>query len=190
MIRTIDNFLPAKVFEKLRASADHWVYGDVENPADGAVYPGIHPVVVGQLREVIIGKLAVEHDAWPEVRFMFLRLSTEGTLTHERYHSDISMGQYTLVLYLNRLEHCQGGTDMVAHCSGFDSAPQTDLDYECYIADQDKPDAWETYYSCQMKPNRALIVDAELLHAAKPFGGFGKDATDGRLVLCCFYEVQ
>lgn len=191
MIRTIDNFLPEEMFARLRDFADSANYKNEYNPADGAYYPGISKNIPDDIQYHIWEELAWAH-AVNKVKpnYTFMRLSVEGTPTHERYHTDVAMGEYTLVLYLNRTEHCQGGTDVVAHCSGFAFTPRDAEDYVLYKEDQDNDAAWDIVHRCKMKSNRAFIVNSDRLHVAQPKGGFGKDTTDGRLVLCCFYEVQ
>lgn len=173
----IDGFLPD--FDDFRAWADTQLYAPVVNPADGVEYPGICANVptwgTRQRLESIFGQPV-------KINTAFMRLSLEGVQAPHQAHNDALMGQYSLMLYLNRAEHCQGGTSLVRHASGDDMAH--------WETDHSKPEMWRVYSMCEMRPNRAFIFRAELFHRAEPVNGFGRDATDGRLVYTCFFDLQ
>jgi hypothetical protein len=174
---TLDNF--SWRFDEIRSFADHANYEDVTNPVDGVVYPGI-------CRDVpefdILNRLRRLRFLGPiENPTMFMRLSTEGTTPPHWAHSDESMGRYSLMLYLNRAEHAKGGTALLRHRDG-------EPDIEVWARDTNLPEQWEILSVCEMRPNRAFIFRSELWHAALPIGGFGKDATNGRLVLTVFFS--
>lgn len=173
----IDGFLPD--FDDWRAWADSQRYESVVNPADGVEYPGICKDVptwgASQRLAAIFGQPV-------NIKTAFMRLSTMGVQAPHQAHHDALMGQYSLMLYLNRAEHCRGGTSLVRHVSGDDVTH--------WESDHNKPDMWRVYSLCEMRPNRAFIFRADLMHRAEPIGGFGSDASDGRLVYTAFFDVQ
>lgn len=182
----VDDFLDD--FSFWREWADTQTFKDEVNPVDGVTYPGICKAVpawgIQQRLNGIMG-------APVTINSIFARLSLAGGSPPHWAHNDASMGQYSLMLYLNRPEHCAGGTALVKHCLfGFCEGPRDEEELEACKQDTNDQDAWEKTMLCEMKPNRAFIFRSELMHAAMPIGGFGKDATDGRLVLTSFFSVQ
>lgn len=172
----VDDFLPD--FDDWRAWADKQTYSPLINPADGVEYPGICkdvPVYGTRLRLEAIMQHPVKINA------AFMRLSLEGSRAPHQAHHDGLMGQYSLMMYMNRPEHCQGGTGLVRHVSG------DDLTH--WETDHSDPDKWRVYSLCEMKANRAFIFRANLMHRAEPIGGFGTDATNGRLVYTAFFDI-
>jgi hypothetical protein len=118
-----------------------------------------------------------------------MRLSPDGVHVPHPVHTDISMGKYSLMLYLNRAEHCRGGTSILKHIeSGMVRTPRTEEEFALWQRDMRNPEAWSYVDAAEMAPNRAFIFDADMYHRAEPEGGFGKDATDGRLVLTMFFD--
>jgi len=173
----IDSFLPD--FDDFRAWADTQVYAPVVNPADGVEYPGICkdvPVYGTRMRLQAIMQHPVKINA------AFMRLSLAGVHVPHQSHHDGLMGQFSLMLYLNRPEHCRGGTSLVRHVSGDDMAH--------WEADHSRPEMWQVYSMCEMAPNRAFIFRADLMHRAEPIGGFGDNPTNGRLVYTAFFDLE
>ena len=173
----IDEFLPD--FDDFRNWADRQIYAPVINPADGVEYPGIcsHVPTYGtRLRLEAIMQHPVKINA------AFMRLSLAGVHVPHQAHHDGLMGQYSMMLYLNRAKHCQGGTSLVRHVSGDDLAH--------WETDHSKPEMWCAYSLCEMAPNRAFIFRADLMHRAEPVGGFGDGAENGRLVYTAFFDLQ
>lgn len=173
----IDDFLPD--FDDWRAWADKQRYAPVVNPADGVEYPGICkevPTFGTRMRLEAIMQHPVKINA------AFMRLSLAGVQVPHQAHHDALMGQYSLMLYLNRAEHCQGGTSLVRHVSGDDLAH--------WERDTNRPEMWSVYSLCEMRPNRAFIFRADLMHRAEPVGAFGTDPTNGRLVYTAFFDIQ
>lgn len=173
----IDSFLPD--FDDWRAWSDKQTYAPVVNPADGVSYPGICREVptwgAAQRLGAIFGQPV-------NIKAAFMRLSLQGDRVPHQAHNDVVMGQYSMMVYLNRPEHCQGGTSLVRHVSGDDFAH--------WQTDHSKPEMWNVYSLCEMQPNRAFIFRADLFHRAEPVGGFGTDATNGRLVFTAFFDVK
>ncbi len=170
----VDDFLSD--FDMWRSLADEATYADVVNPHDGVTYPGIGTKVPSWgIRERIQGVMG----APVRINRAFMRLSLEGSKAPHQAHHDGVMGQYSLMVYLNRPEHCRGGTELVRHV-------QSD---EMWPTDHSIPEAWRAYSVCQMATNRAFIFRASLMHRAMPLFGFGSDARDGRLVYTAFFDL-
>jgi hypothetical protein len=169
-----DNFIES--YDYLRAFCDTATFEDTINPYDGFVYPGVcmkAPFEIIQYSLVkAIGHANLIHGA--------LRLSTQDVKAPYHVHADDFMGgQYTVIVYLNRPRHCQGGTSFLRHKQ---TGAVRGIDSPDWQADEASPEAWATEFICPMKSNRALIFDSRLLHRAEPMDGFGADPTDGRLV--------
>lgn len=172
----IDDFLPD--FAGWRNWADTLDYAGETNPVDGVTYPGIYSKVptwgTKQRLDMIMG-------APVAINMSFLRLSLQGTPVPHWAHNDASMGQYSLMVYMNRPEHCDGGTALVRHLQS--------ESVEIAQADSNDPTKWQIYGACEMKANRAFIFRSDLMHAAMPVGGFGDNAQNGRLVLTAFFNL-
>lgn len=165
-------------FDGWRQWADGLTYEDETNPADGVVYPGIYRhVPTWGTRQRLAGFFG-------DVRInaLFLRLSVDGVAVPHQAHDDSVMGRYSLMVYMNRAEDCCGGTSLVRHVDG-------DITPDVWARDTNIPDQWEVTSLCEMKPNRAFIFRADLMHRAEPIGGFGKDAAGGRLVMTAFFDA-
>lgn len=172
----IDDFLPD--FAGWRAWADDCVYTDEINPVDGVTYPGIcRDVPTWGTQQRLQGVLGTA----VTINTCFSRLSLHRSHVPHWAHNDASMGQYSLMIYLNRPEHCRGGTGLVRHI-------ETDS-VEIAIADSNSPEMWDIYSTCEMKTNRAFIFRSDLMHAALPVGGFGHSPADGRLVMTAFFDL-
>lgn len=176
-LEIIDDFLPQDVFEHLRTHCDKLDYSGVVNPADNVLYPGIS-IEIPEITMQFLGR----------PKYAFLRLSLEGIPTPHQAHTDMLMGHRSLMFYVNRPEHCRGGTSLVQHKeTGMYRNPVNSAEEALWKQDTNNPDMWEVYEMAEMVPNRAVLFDAELMHRAEPIGGFGTDAKNGRLVLTAFY---
>lgn len=181
-IHVIDSFLPEEVYARLRTHADGLAFDGVRNPVDGVVYPGISTDIPDEVRSW------VRIMAGADIKMLFMRLSLAGVPVPHQAHTDSVMGRTSLMLYLNRVEHCQGGTQLVFHRqTGMLADPRDERELKAWQEDTNKPEAWAVYEQADMKPNRAFIFPARLMHRAAPIGGFGADATNGRLVLTAFF---
>jgi len=173
----IDDFLPQDVFTALRQHCDKLSYSGVASPVDGVIYPGIS-LDIPEFVKVFLG--------CPKT--LFMRLSLKGVEAPHQAHTDSVMGTRSLMLYLNRSEHCQGGTSLVRHeHTGMRRDPKTPEELAIWELDTNRRTAWQIYDIAKMQPNRAAIFDAGLMHRAEPVGGFGENAQNGRLVLTAFY---
>lgn len=174
----IDDFLDD--FARWRAWLDEATYADVTNDADGVVYPGICGDLPGELQDEIRYKLVASAGV-TKVNYLFARLSVTGSNPPHWAHHDGSMGARSLMLYMNRPQHCDGGTAMLRHRDGEPSP-------EVWARDTNDAARWHLESVCHMRTNRAFVFRADQWHAALPRGGFGRDAYDGRLVITAFFE--
>lgn len=187
MYTSIDNFLPD--FDEFRQYCDELDYSGMTNDADGVFYPGVTDDIPMHISQHVINCVSM-HLGRPIVpSAMFLRITTEGTHAPHQAHTDLAMGKYGLMLYLNRVEDCVGGTSFVMHKeTGMKSNPINDKLVEVWRRDTNNPEAWQVLDICEMRPNRAMIFDASMMHRAEPIGGFGTTNQDGRLVLVMFFN--
>lgn len=175
---TADDFLDD--FARWRSWLDDAAYADITNDADGVVYPGICAELPAELQSEISYKLGLICEV-TKINYLFARLSVSGMNPPHWAHHDGAMGKRSLMLYMNRPEHCEGGTAMLRHRDGEPSP-------EVWARDTNKPQQWRLESVCEMKPNRAFMFRADQWHAAMPRGGFGTDARNGRLVITAFFE--
>jgi hypothetical protein len=118
-----------------------------------------------------------------------MRLSLADVPVPHQAHTDTVMGDFSMMLYMNRAEHCQGGTSLVRHVTGMDTDPIDEESQKVWLRDTNIPEMWTPYTRCEMRTNRAFIFRANLMHRAEPLGGFGTDATNGRLVMTAFFNL-
>jgi len=184
----IDGFLDD--FESFRAHIDSVDYNGYVNPVDGVEYPGISDDISEGIRAEVIYKLqkAVKR---PIIKAtLFMRLSVEGHEAPHQAHNDEIMGQFSMMLYLNRVEHASGGTSFLRHKKlGFSASLETKEQEDAWKEDTNKYDEWDIIGVIDMLPNRAAIFNSNQMHRAEPVAGFGSNAQDGRLVLVCFFDV-
>lgn len=180
----IDHFLPD--LQGWREWADTATYEDVVNPLDGVSYPGICKDVPAygtrKRLESVMGSAV-------RINTIFTRLSLAGVPVPHQAHTDAVMGQFSLMVYLNRAEHCRGGTSLVRHVNGMDRNPLDEEQRMTWERDTNIPEMWKPYSMCNMQPNRAFIFQADLMHRAEPIGGFGDSPENGRLVLTAFFDL-
>lgn len=181
----VDNFL--KTFDKLKFAATHTQYCGLVNPHDGVRYPDITVDIPVECLDEVQDRLDEVMGRPVEIKTIFMRLTSINTSgAPHQAHNDSVMGDFTLLLYLNG---GPGGTSLVKHReTGMEGQPETQEQYEAWLRDTNVPDAWEITDMVYMKENRANIIAAERMHRAEPIGGFGKDASDGRIVLTAFFE--
>lgn len=178
----IDDFLSD--FPVIRRWADHATYENPTNPYDALGYHGI-------ATECPADSLLRSLQRWfhPGVKLVhsMVRLSIEGCPVPYQAHADSFMGsRFTAIVYLNRPEHCRGGTALLRH---IESGAVKESDGKAWKDDENDPDAWEVLSLCPMQTNRAFCYRSDLLHRSEPLGGFGTDARDGRLVLIGLFDL-
>lgn len=185
----IDDFF--EDFSDVRARLDNARYADMQSPVDGVVYPNIcveiPPAIAAECKQRLEEALGLKI----RKKWLFVRLSPAGVDVPHQAHTDSCMGQFSMMLYLNRPEHCAGGTSLLRHkANGTESDPTTPSELEDWKRDMNTPDAWEPTLLCGMKANRAFVFPAERYHRAEPIGGFGSDARDARVVMTMFFDGE
>lgn len=182
----IDNFTPD--FAELQKFARTAEFTDVVNDFDGVTYPLICSNIPDHFKLGVLSLIA-KHFALPISPTMFLRRSPKGVPCPHQVHSDASMGRYSLMLYLNAEDDCEGGTSFLSHrATGIGYNPQLPEAATIVTADQNNSQAWDVRDRVNMHPNRAVIFDAARLHRAEPVGGFGDTPENTRVVLTCFFS--
>lgn len=174
-VKVIDDFF--EDFEEFRRYLDLVYYEGEVNPADGVFYPGVSTDIPPYF------KLQVRERVGIEPRYLFLRLSPEGQATPHQAHHDAIMAKQTMIVYLNREEHCQGGTSLVEHVEYGKDVPD-----EIWVRDTKNPEMWTVSSELEMKPNRAVIYPSEIWHRSEPIGGFGDVPRNARLVMVGFFD--
>lgn len=159
-------------------------FNGIVSPADGVLYPYISPIpanIGGRIHKVL-------SEWYPErqvdIQFQFARLSVEGLIAPHRVHNDLSMGDYTSILYISE----QGGTSFHTHRElGFSGQPASELELEAWKLDHSVEEAWHTDLYIPAKGNKITSYPADRLHSASP--GYGRDSHDGRLVVVTFFNL-
>lgn len=187
----VDEFFEPIVASQLRLETVTKEFKDHMNPVDGVTYPGI--LRADEVVRSLVETSLLSHFDYAKIKLkdVFFRLSIWGTSAPQQAHTDVTMGKYTLLVYMNDVYpkvYC--GTTILEHASGMmPTNPQNS--YQELVANNDKNNAqaWTIVGMCQAKFNRAFIIRSDLFHRSEPVGGFGVDNIDGRLVLCAFFEV-
>jgi len=183
----IENFIES--FSELRSASLNYEFKNEVNHTDGVSYPLICRDIPPRVYEQVMQNL---HDLFgrpPKDPVIFMRRSPKGIVVPHIVHSDKSMGDYSLMLYINEESPTGSGTSFVNHVeSGVAYSGTSPAFNNIIVADQNKIEAWAVNEHVEMKPNRALIFQASKLHMASPLGGFGKDTKSVRVVLTCFFS--
>ena len=176
----IDGFL--NKFEDLKKYASVASFNREASPADGAVYPAIDFNIPDDIKTDFVDRIQEEKGFKINPRMIFLRANALGEAEPYQAHNDLNMADHTCILYLTD----RGGTAFVQHKeTGVD---KNDFDfYDAWARDCNKYDKWEVKDFCEMKPNRALFFDAELMHRGEPIEGYG-EGNDSRMIMVCFYD--
>lgn len=183
----VDSFLTS--YNELRDFADQADFKSAVNPIDNVSYPGICKDIPENIKLEILGKLSELKGSNLLRAEMFLRMSPKGAPCPHQAHTDVIMGDFSCMLYLNRQEHCMGGTSILRHkATGIGYAPESPDFIKIISDDQNNPSAWDVVDYAVMHPNRAFIFKANRVHRAEPIGGFGATSKDARIVLTCFFS--
>lgn len=182
----INDFLPE--FDELQKFALSAEFANVVNEVDGVTYPLICADIPSHLKFAVYSALEKNFCA-PVSPTIFMRRSPAGVPCPHQVHSDASMGDYSLMLYLNNTDDCQGGTSFLSHKAlGIAYHPEHPEAVNVVTSDQNNPDAWKIRDMVEMAPNRAVIFNSSRLHRAEPVGGFGDIPENTRVVLTCFFK--
>jgi hypothetical protein len=176
-----ENFLSDKAFDELRDAAATVAFRDIRSDVDGVTYPEISMEVPNLVR------LECEFLAQRSCRRIFMRRSPKGVTVPNIHHTDNSMGDTSLMLYLDKYGD-DAGTAFVRHWSmGVNYAPRLEALVDLLRKDANTVEAWIPYAKCEAEANRACIFDAGYFHRAEPIGGYGEGA-EARTVLTAFYD--
>lgn len=180
----IDNFLGS--YNELKEYAKTADFRDIVNPVDGVVYPHICDSIPAHIRSEILGRIEFLTKKKPHNITMFMRRSPRSVFCPHIVHNDLSMGDNSLMLYMNDCE--DGGTAIVRHWdTGIMYHPSSEHSQNEAVKDQNNPDKWAIFHKFDMKENSAALFDAGLFHCALPIGGFG-DGAEARTVLTVFFS--
>jgi hypothetical protein len=176
----IDDFLDDLPI--VRGWADTATFENSTNPYDSLEYHGI----ATQCPQASLTRALQRWFPGAKLVHSMVRLSTLGAPIPYQAHADAFMGsRYSVIVYLNRPEHCRGGTSLLKHKNG----AVKESDPGDWKADENNPAAWEILLTCPMVQNRAFIYRSDLLHRSDPLGGFGEFKHDGRLVLIGLFDL-
>lgn len=192
MIEKFENFAPD--FQEVRQSVINGGFATQTGP-DGAEYTGISMYPVTHWFDRIADLVGCE--IVPKISCF--RLNLAGEFPHSWVHSDDICAKYASVLYMNEPEQCYGGTAFWRHMDkGIDRLPSkeeltakgvdADAFYLSMNAEWKDLGLWSQINFMPMRSNRFITYPTCLFHSRYPFGGFGKDAKDGRLIWICFYD--
>jgi len=180
----IDSFL--ENYSELKKHSLSCSFSDIVNPVDGVAYPFINKDIPESIVSEAQEKLS-EIFGDVKINAIFLRMSPAGVGVPHMAHTDISMGRYSLMLYLNDKDGA--GTGLLTHKeTGIAFTPESQYFADIVIADQNNCDAWHITEMAHMKENRAAIFDANRFHCALPVGGFGDSQSESRIVLTVFFD--
>ena len=181
----IENFLdfPENIIDYAKEAN----FVDGESPYDGIVYPLICKDIPEKILYDAMYNLTYKAmGRMPKDPVCFMRRSPEGQPVPHRYHTDNSMGAYSMMLYLE--DNPDAGTGFARHEeTGLTTAPVTAASLNKTIKDCNDDSKWQIYKVAEMVKNKAVIFDSHLFHVALPIGGFGK-GKESRTVFTCFFS--
>jgi hypothetical protein len=195
-LRVVNDCLPAPLFASLRDFAHKADFGDVINPVDGVIYPGIMPSVPQWIQRSLIREIAKSMDVsvrQVKVDTCFFRVTHKNTPPAPHgAHNDISHAEYSMFFYVNdKPANLEGlaGTSLLSHKqTGLKGQPKSVEEWDIWQRDTNDYDAWHIDEMVFWEPNRMAIYPADRMHRAEPVGGWGSDQADGRLVLIMFFS--
>jgi len=180
----IDGFLSN--YNLLKDYSLSCVYQDEINEVDGVTYPLICKDIPAVVETEVLEKASQIINKEIKQHTIFLRQSPKGVDCPHQCHSDISMGDHSLMLYLNT--RSDGGTSLVHHIpTGEAYNPIVDSVVEAINKDVNDHTSWIVDGVIEMKENRAFIFPSDRFHRAEPIGGFGA-GEEARTVLTCFFS--
>jgi len=182
----LDDFLEPLEFDLLRSYAWALEYKDQVAPFDGQTYPNIGLPVPESVEQRLSVQLSWIMGYKVVPKYVAFRLSLEGSDPPQWAHSDLEVARYNFLLSLNEgpastllLSHME--TDMQYH-------PRNDFELGVWRRDFNDSSKWHIRAEVDLAPNRAVIMDSGLIHAADPRRGYGETVHDGRLILLSFFD--
>lgn len=113
----------------------------------------------------------------------FFRRSPQGQKEPHFIHSDVDMGDYSAVLYLNPSPPKGDGTDFWAN--RFNQV-SSDVPHE-FSKEGEKPGAWRRYFHVAAKFNRMVLFQSNRFHSRSIFDNWG-DENEARLTQVTFFD--
>ena len=180
----LDNFLDFP--DRLIAYSNRCEFKDEVNPVDGVVYPRICKDIPQEILNDVVFNLTHKLGRAPIDPFCFMRRSPQGVPVPHKFHTDNSMGTYSMMIYLQ--DNPDAGTGLAQHIeTGLTMAPESYELLSKAIEDCNDDSKWQVYKTASMVKNKAVIFDSRLFHVALPIGGFG-EANTARTVFTCFFS--
>ena len=188
----VDDFI--KSVDSVREIAINSKPADLVNPEDNQQYSRVHVLAADSpLLARTCTNLSTIMGSRIQPTLAFFRFSYEGGYVPYHAHSDAFMDcQYTAVTYLNKAEHCRGGTCFLRHVGTGLTRWNKHTDPEDHARMQSEgaePLAWVEEFGVPMAPGRVVIYPSELIHWSQPLGGFGSTPEDGRLVFVTLFNL-
>lgn len=188
MFSVISDFFPN--FDEVRAQLDELDYSAAVNPYDNVEYQGICTEIPQSIKNHVYSAINHFFGRFPDNTNLFLRLSTEGVTVPHQAHNDESMGNWAMMIYVNRPEHCAGGTEFIDHVDHpMANGPTDDAGVEVWKRDNNDKNKWMVIDTVKMGSNKALVFPAKRMHRAVDPVSFGTTPKDGRLLLICFFTL-
>lgn len=185
-IYAVDDFFPEYEFKLLREYALTLEYKDHVAPFDGVTYKNIGLPVPEVAQERLSMNLTWIFGQRVTPKHMAFRLSPEGSDPPQWAHSDAEVARFGMFVFMN---DGPGGTLLLEHLTtGMRTHPKDDIELRAWQEDHNKMNAWTVKGAIDCRANRAVILRADLMHAAMPRHGFGTTPADGRLILLCFFD--
>ena len=123
MIQAYDNFLDS--YQSIKDFSLSCEFKDEVNEVDGVTYPYICRDIPEDVRSEVFKKLAEFKGGEIENPTIFLRMSPGGVHVPHVAHTDISMGQFSFMLYLH--DNSDSGTSLLRHrMTGISYSPMLD----------------------------------------------------------------
>jgi len=156
--------------------------------SDGVVYPNITELPESVKDELYASLTNLVGEIDPVLEFA--RYSFDNIRPPHWAHSDREIAGYLALIYLTPDKEAEKfGTCTLKHRAlGFEIHPETETQKDILLSHANSRNDWDVMFSCPAKFNRLLILNAELIHAS--LGEFGKDKTDGRLVISSFFNLR
>ena len=195
-VKIVDDAFSPNFAANIRKFAHGAEFTSVESPYDGVEYPDLVVDIPKWIEVLVRTKIAETLDVdyqSVDIGAQFLRLTTESTPPAPHgAHNDAIHGKYSAFYYINDVPEgleALAGTSLLTHKeSGLKAQPHRVEEWQVWQRDTNKYDAWRIDEMVLWQPNRLAIYPAERMHRAEPPGGWGKDQTDGRLVLITFFS--
>ena len=193
-VKTVDQAVAPQLFESIRRWAHAAEFINIKSPLDDVTYSDLVvdiPLWIQICLRTAIAECMGADYSEIYIHTQFARLTTESTpAAPHGAHNDAIHGEYSAFFYVNeKPEEMFAGTSLLTHKLGVLShQPKTRDEWDLWKDDTNDYDAWNIDEMVFWEPNRLSIYPAARMHRAEPPGGWGKDASDGRLVLITFFS--